>query len=82
MNVFDSLDALVVDLCLQVFFGDFLAQLLSTVNSFQAFALLKSRCVDILFFSQSECEDAVKQSLKELVKLFLLITKQGFVNDI
>lgn len=40
MNVFDTFDALIVDLCLQVFFGDFLPELLGTVDSFQAFALL------------------------------------------
>ena len=82
MDVFDPLDALVVDLRLQVFFGDVLAQLLSSVHSLKALALLQRRCVDILFLGEGECENAVEQPLEQFVKLFLLVTQQGLVNDV
>jgi hypothetical protein len=40
VDVFDALNALEVDLCLQIFFWDFLAQLLGAMDALQSFRLL------------------------------------------
>ena len=82
MNVLYAAYALIMNLSLHVFFGDFLAQLFGTVDSFESLTLLKRRCVDILFLCQGECKDAVQESLEQLVQLLLLVGKQSFVNDI
>ena len=82
VNVLYAAYALIMNLSLHVFFGDFLAQLFGTVDSFESLTLLESRCVDILFLCQGEREDAIKQSLQKLVQFFLLIREQRFVNDI
>ena len=82
VDVFYATDALIMNLCLHVFLWYIEAVLLSTVNSFESLTLLKRRCVDILFLCQGECEDAVQESLEQLVQLLLLVGKQSFVNDI
>ena len=59
VDVLDTLNALVVDLRLQVLLRDLLTQLLSPVHPLQPLAFLQGRCVDILFLGQSEGEDAI-----------------------
>ena len=59
VDVLDALNALVVDLCLEVLLRDLLTQLLSPVHPLQPLAFLQGRCIDILLLGQSEGEDAV-----------------------
>ena len=81
MYVFNALNTLIVDLILQVLFRHLLSKLFCMVHSGKPLTFLEGRGVDELLLCVSEGEYVVNEALKQLVELFLLITKQGFVND-
>lgn len=82
MDVFNPLDALVVNLGHQVFFSDLLPELLCAMHSLKPFTFLQCGCVHILFLGQREVEDAVEQPLQKLVEFFLLVAQKGLIDDI
>ena len=82
VDVLNSFDTLVMNLIHEVFLRDLLPSLLCSMHSLKSFTFLKRGLVDILFLCQSEGEDAVEQSLEQLVKLFLLIAQKRFIDDI
>ena len=82
VDILDALNALIVDLRLQVLFRDLLTQLLSPVHPLQPLTFLKGRCVDILLLCQSKGEDAVEEFLEQLVEFLLLVTQESLVNNV
>lgn len=82
MNVLNTVNGLVVNLIMEVLFGDLLAELLSPVHPLESLTLLQRRRVDVLLLGESECEDAIEELLQQFVKFFLLVVDQCFVDDI